>query len=134
MGPLLALQFPEWTIPGKLESGVRNASFDVSRPGSANNALGRVGQMLKALVIGTDWIMQVVGVHGKPVCALRMPFTCQPPTIFPTQSARVRKKGKSHKLVRLKLCLESKSEGPCSVWGCAGSVWLVCAPGPSFDN
>src|SRR5713101_4799379 len=89
-GPLAGVQLPLRTMPGKLKLGVRKALLEVSRGGWSKSADGRVGLMLEALVIETELIWPVTGVHGKPVWALMMALTCQPPTILPIQSVRVR--------------------------------------------
>src|SRR5882724_11119144 len=109
-------------MPGKLELAVVKAPLDVSRPGGISKAEGRVGLMLKALVIATELIWPVTGVQGKPVWALMMPLTCHPPTTLPIQSVRVRKMGRSHSALAVNECLTSKSEGPCSFCARAGSV------------
>src|SRR5215831_812436 len=101
-------------IPGKPPFAVVNASFEVWRAGFNRSADGRVGLIVAALVIGTELICPVTGVHGKPLWALRMPLTCQPPTTLPSQSWRPRKIGRSQRAEALTECVASKSEGPCS--------------------
>src|SRR6266581_479730 len=101
-------------MPGKLKFGVMKALLEVSRGGSCRRAEGRVGLMLEALVMATELIWPVTGVHGKPVWALMMALSCHPPTTLPIQSVRVRKMGRSQSALAVKECFASKSEGPCS--------------------
>src|ERR1700733_4374592 len=74
----------------------------------------------------------ITGVHGNPLCQVKTPFACQFPSRFfisPFFSGL----GSVHVPAALKRCRTSKSDGPHSARGFAGSVWLLANPGPSSE-
>src|SRR5437763_3265583 len=79
--------------PGKLLP-VMNALLDVSVPAPPKYAVGRAGQFTGLLVLGQ---FPTTGVQGKPVWAVTMLLTSQPPSTCPTASLRFLKIGRSHK-------------------------------------
>src|SRR5260370_39702371 len=108
--------------------------LDVSKLGCFRTPVGRVGLMFAALVIGTEQICPVTGVHGNPVCQVRSPVICQPPRSFPVQLDRLRKNGRPDTLINVVEGLASKSEGAGPVCGVQGAVWVVATPGPPFES
>src|SRR5215510_433140 len=75
--------------PGKFPPGLMNASLSVSSSAPPKYLVGRDGQT-KLFEFAERTHCPVCGVHGNPLCAVRMPSSCQPPSILPTTSLRLR--------------------------------------------
>src|SRR4030095_15366173 len=90
--------------PGKLLP-VRKARSLVLSPAPPKYCVGRIGP--KNLPLGCRSDVKVFGVQGKPECMVQMPFSCHPPSIWPTQFFCSRNMGKSHVADSTKLCVTS---------------------------
>src|SRR5258708_4075808 len=94
-GPTSAVSKKFFPPPGKSPPGRRKALLDVSVSAPPKYLVGRIGP--KNVPLGCRLLLEMTGVHGKPLLAVTIVLISQPPSARPTKSLRSRKMGSSQR-------------------------------------